>query len=90
MNSWNASLQCTKDVLPLSRAGLIYLHFLLKCRPYGAERDPETEYTGPAPPFDELNYIQGLLVDARAQFTTYLNLLDQILNVLLLESINKP
>jgi hypothetical protein len=86
MNSWNASLHCTKDVLPLSRAGLIYLHFLLKCRPYGREVDPETDYTGELPPFDERHYIQGLLLQARAQYTTYTNLMDQILNVFVLES----
>jgi len=56
---------------------------MLKCRPYGKETEPETEYTGELPAQDEIQYIQTLLLQARGQYTTYTSLLDQILNVLL-------
>ena len=94
MESYLHMLASSTAVQHLSIDGLLYLHFLIKCRPFGQEGLPlsaqDLESSNLSfPPDHELGSIKSLFLSSRGNYPLTQNLLDQILNSLVVAHCKK-
>lgn len=86
MDLYYTTLKSTNRVNQLSVKGLLYLHYCLKCRSFIEDETIYNEKDMPSK--EETRLIIGLTLEARFDYSVFLLLIDQLLNILIRKELN--